>query len=84
MGFDTNPRELSQTELGAYLIGQAMANYTSLGAQGFQSKLAPVFKMASSRLAIELGRQVYGDNFPEHSATNTLTDESMDAVKKQL
>ena len=84
MSFDTNPRELSRRELGAYLIGQALANQTSLGAQGFQSKLSPVFRMASSKLSIELGRQVYGDNFPEHSATNTLTEASMDSVKQQL
>lgn len=84
MAFDTNPRELSRKELGAYLIGQSLANQTSLGADGFQSKLSPVFRMASSRLAIELGRQVYGDNFPSQSATDTLTEASMNAVKNTL
>lgn len=84
MGFDTNPRDLTCTELGAYLIGQAMANHTSLGLKGFESQLVPVFRLMSNKLAIELGRQVYGDNFPEQSATNTLSIDSMEAVHREL
>ena len=82
MGYDKDPDSLTPDELGAYMIGQALAENTSFsGIRGFVSRLAPSFELRSNDdLAEELGRQVFGDNNPNASSVDTSTDDSMKPV----
>lgn len=85
MGYDKDAKSLTAEELGAFMVGYAMQNSTRIGQfvgtltsdlSADQNRIGP----AATDLAVELGRQVYGDTNTSNSSVNTTTDKSMDKI----
>ena len=82
MGYDTNPNELTVKELAAYMVGMSVEATRSREGV-FRASIRPELNIKSeaSTLALEAGRQVFGDTTPNQSSTDTSTEASMKAVK---
>lgn len=92
MGYDQNRQDLSAEELGAFLVGYAMQNRTFADQFG---KITSTLKATNSfrlngemneatDVALELGRQVYGDTRPQQSSTNTSSTAGNDRTMQKL
>ena len=84
MGFDKNPRQLSQDELAAYLIGMSLAD-SSYKQMGTNIEMKDKFRTdANSDLALEFGKQVFGDNRPGDSKEVTTQPGLPKAIDDKL
>jgi hypothetical protein len=83
MGYDKNGAQLSAEELGAFMIGYAMQNTSMLSAPSAPTVMTSSLSATNSfkgydgniqqatDVAVELGRQVYGDTRPAQAAIDT-------------
>jgi hypothetical protein len=95
MAYDKNPKELSDKELGAYALGTVFAQ-SNMGKSPFeQGEARYKLRVTDSvdfeglnphqlQQAVKLGKQIFGDNNPSLSATDTTTPKSFGALNKNL
>jgi hypothetical protein len=84
MGFDKNPRNLSDKELAAYLVAKAASNISDVGGREIRlrpdtSFTKPLWSLdkESMESALAIGRKIFADTYPSVSSTGTSNADSM-------
>ena len=90
MGYDMDGGHLSAAELGAFITGLVLDRSARLEGGKVVADLTsetPIMSeptAAQWKLAVDLGRQVFGDNYPAQSSTDTSTANSMQPIVNEL